>query len=131
MVEYFPVSKDGLAAAIAWLDGSLGDLGLTDDARKRAIVVLDELCGNMIRHDPTLGPDNQFQLTLQELEEGVVLELRDPGMPFDPTTFRHAEQPDLGGHGIEVVRQMTAGFAYRRLGVENVVTVQLPTVAST
>lgn len=114
MQRRFPVSNTGLAEAFDFLTASLDRKGRGEALMHRFSVILDEICANMIRHDPTLGEDDEFELELTMAEGGAVLVISDPGQPFDPLAFRHTEQPEIGGHGITLIKGLASAIRYER-----------------
>jgi len=109
----------------AFLSQSLGGLRLPDVEYNQIELALHEVCINIIRYGFP-GRNGEIYLKITA-EEGVVkIEIRDSGIPFDPS---HAGEPDLeakirrgdrGGYGIFLSRQLMDEFDYRREDGENV-----------
>jgi serine/threonine-protein kinase RsbW len=85
-------------------------------------LALEECGSNVVNH--ALRREQKFQVVLQHEDESFVIELRDPGPPFDPTLAQvnqQARDDDLpGGWGIQIVRRYTDQIHYAREGNENV-----------
>ena len=67
----------------------------------------------------SVTPQKTFQVTFERTDDSFVIELRDDGPEFDPTTappFRPpAEDDDVpGGWGIQLVRRYMDEIRYRR-----------------
>lgn len=119
----FPVSDAGLAAAFGFVAECVSQLGFGQTVTHRLSVILDELCANMILHDPTLNDQTEFTVEVSAGDPGVRLTLSDPGQPFDPLQFRHEAQPEIGGHGITLVKGLAKSVSYDRVDNCNRMTV--------
>jgi len=86
---------------------------------------LVEVCINVIRY---AYPESEgtFTLKIWDKNNSVYFEIRDDGIPFDPT---QAKPPDLdeiiktrrkGGFGIYLARKLMDGFEYKRENNQNV-----------
>lgn len=125
MRQRFPVSNAGLAAAFKFLNVTLREMECDGALAHSFSVVLDEICANMIRHDPTLEETTTFALVLSPAGRGAELVISDPGQPFNPLDFRHKEQPEIGGHGITLIKGLASAVHYARIGDENHLTVTI------
>ena len=123
----FPVSNTGLAAAFESISEFIRLNRLDEGLVHRFSVILDELCANMIRHDHTLTENTNFELSLSRQGRNVHMEVSDPGMPFNPLEFRHAETPEIGGHGISLVKGLSSAVGYERAGDRNILRVTVDT----
>lgn len=88
-------------------------------------LALEECGSNIVNHALQRDGRNIFRLMAKRLDNQFVMELRDRGPAFDPTTAAprkpQAEEDDLpGGWGIELVRRYTDEIHYLRDGDENV-----------
>ncbi|MFZ9148422.1 MAG: SpoIIE family protein phosphatase [Vulcanococcus sp.] len=85
-------------------------------------LVLDELLSNVIRYGcDHLPPETCIQVKLLKQGHNLLIQLRDPGKPFDPFT---APEPELdldvedrpiGGLGIHLVKKTVRTYRYQRL----------------
>ena len=85
-------------------------------------VVLDELLSNIVRYGcDHLSADIHIEIKLLKQGHNLLIQLRDPGKPFDPF---HAPEPELdldvddrpiGGLGIHLVKKTVSAFRYQRL----------------
>ncbi len=88
---------------------------------------LVEMCTNIMRYAYPKGEgDVSFEVWTEA--DRFYIELRDKGVPFDPT---HVRKPTLkemisknqkGGLGIFLARKLMDGFVYRREGGQNILT---------
>lgn len=123
MSRDFPVCSAGIRAALDYLGAELGGSGAELRIAHRLSVILDELVANMIRHDPTLGPNEAFRVALTRERDAVRMALSDPGTAFDPLAFAHVDKPEIGGHGINVIKSLSRDISYRREDGRNIVEV--------
>lgn len=114
MAGEFPISNAGIAAAFDAITRETQAKGFPDGTAHRLAVILDELCSNMIRHDDTLSDQDSFALAVDRDGDRVLLTISDPGQPFDPFQHSHAELPEIGGHGISLVKGLSCGVEYTR-----------------
>jgi len=88
-------------------------------------LALEECGSNIVNHALQRDAQKQFQVVIEHTNNAFVIELRDCGPEFDPTTATdrkpQAEDDDLpGGWGIQLVRRYTDDIHYAREGNENV-----------
>lgn len=79
----------------------------------------------MMRHDATLTPEMMFSVALEIRDDGVTMTIRDPGLPFNPLDHRHEDQPEIGGHGISLVKGLSDAVAYEHAGGMNCLSVTI------
>lgn len=93
----------------------------------RIELALVEMCTNVIRYGYP-GGKGDFQVKAWHEDEKFYLEIRDSGVPFDPSRIKKPSLKDLatkermGGLGIFLARKLMDGFAYRREDNQNVLT---------
>ncbi|KAB7762147.1 ATP-binding protein [Xanthomonas maliensis] len=118
-----------LAGANDALEDRLVRAGLHAERIGQVRLIVEELGCNALTHGQCLDQPLQLQLELDP--QALVLELRDPGIAFDP---RSAPVPDLdveleerpiGGLGLFLVHQFADHIDYHRDGAYNVVRVTL------
>ncbi len=135
-----------LAHAELVLDGKLDELErLAEETRRfcaeRALdsavefdltLALEELFTNALRHGGCAGMERAVEIRLALAGDGVEVEFRDRGRPFDPAA---APPPDLdapldarpqGGLGVHLVRGIMCDLNYRRTGDWNRITMRRP-----
>jgi anti-sigma regulatory factor (Ser/Thr protein kinase) len=92
-----------------------------------ADLVIEELVTNTIKYGYDDAGAHAIALRVAYDEGRLFIEVRDDGRAFNPLeqaapdTTLPAEQRDIGGLGIHLVRQMTDSVVYERRGHENVV----------
>jgi len=90
-------------------------------------LALVEMCTNVIRYGYP-GGNGDIHVKAWHEDEKFYLEIRDSGVPFDPSRIKKPSLKDLatkerlGGLGIFLARKLMDGFAYRREDNENVLT---------
>jgi anti-sigma regulatory factor (Ser/Thr protein kinase) len=88
-------------------------------------LALEECGSNIVNHALRKDARQKFRIAFGCERDQMLIELRDPGLPFDPTAFEANESPanddDLpGGWGIQIVRRYMDEIRYSRQGDENV-----------
>lgn len=92
----------------------------------------EEIATNIVRHAYAGRPAGEMRVRLAPGEDGVALLFEDEGNPFDPTAHvaapiaGRAEDLDLGGLGIRLVRGFTREMRYEREGPTNRLALVLP-----
>lgn len=110
-----------------FLKKNLADLKLSEEEEFAIELALLEICTNIVRY---AYPDKKDKIHLKSWrkERKIFFEIRDNGIPFDPT---EAREPDIdkiistqnvGGFGILISRKMMDGFDYKREKHQNVLT---------
>jgi len=90
-------------------------------------LALVEMCTNVIRYGYP-GGKGKIHLKAWHEDERFYLEIRDSGVPFDPSRIRKPSLKELltkerlGGLGIFLARKLMDGFSYRRQDNENILT---------
>lgn len=86
-----------------------------------------EVCTNIIRYGYP-GGKGDIQVKVWHEDERLYLEIRDQGVPFDPSRIKKPSLKELmtkerlGGLGIFLARKLMDGFSYRRQENQNVLT---------
>jgi serine/threonine-protein kinase RsbW len=88
---------------------------------------LVEMCTNIMRY---AYPEGDGDVSVETWYESgrFYIELRDDGVPFDPSRVRKPTLKEMisknqkGGLGIFLARKLMDGFAYRREGGRNILT---------
>ena len=131
-VRTFPPTQEGIEAASAFLDETLGrfasnPLNFQTAKLPTLHIILDEICSNIVKHSGASG----FEMDVELLADpaGVRLTFIDDGKPYDPLTH---EDPDtsiplaeraIGGLGIMMVKKMADSVSYERVHDRNYLTV--------
>jgi phosphoserine phosphatase RsbU/P len=126
----FPNDPASLGGALdsleTWMERNSTAPGLIYTVR----LTLEELGTNIIKYG---YDDDAVHKILADIDLGppVLLRIEDDGHPFDPTADAPApdleasvEDRSIGGLGLHMVRNMTAGMEYRREGNHNILRVE-------
>lgn len=105
-----------------WLTASLGHLdpATASAVASRAELAVHEACMNVIEHGG-LPAGSTIDLTLEATPTALVVRLVDRGAPFDPSSAAAlpADPQRERGYGLTIIRSLTAGLSYRRVGALN------------
>jgi anti-sigma regulatory factor (Ser/Thr protein kinase) len=107
--------------ALQWLERIAEREGWPAKTAFGLTLSLDEALTNIVSYafDP---PPGKPSIVLDYRRDGprLLLELRDNGRPYDPTSVESAplaqslDEFDLGGHGVRLMRHYLQDLAYRR-----------------
>ena len=119
-VRKFQCNLEGLAAAQSFLESVC--------ASPKPAIVLDELASNIVR----CSGASDFSLGLEMVDGTLTLVLSDGGVAFDPTCetkkpdiAQPAQEREIGGLGVFMVKKMSESMTYRREAGKNILTVVL------
>jgi anti-sigma regulatory factor (Ser/Thr protein kinase) len=93
------------------------------------VLILEELFTNTVAHGYPAGADGPIWVTLAGGAGVIEVTYEDAGRPFDPVAERRGPRVDLevpGGLGLALVRGLSAGACYARVGERNRVTLGVP-----
>ena len=121
--EYAPTMED-LAKATADLEAALA--AVPDKERIHLMIAADEIFSNIVRHSGA----TRWTLDIEKTRypDGVRLVFTDDGKAFDPLALRDpdttlcAEDREIGGLGILIVKKTMSPVTYRRRGNKNILT---------
>ena len=94
-------------------------------------VILDELLNNTISYGFEDPKGHEIHVAMELNDDHVTIRVSDDGIPFNPFTHRapdtslSAEEREIGGLGVMLVRELTDSHAYQRLSDRNVVTLTI------
>lgn len=104
----------------------LHDEKISDSIINKILLCVDELVTNIIAHAYTDKQEHAVLLECRVYEDRIELELRDDGVPFDPTTQTRPdvkmslEDRNIGGLGIHLVMTLMDKVEYQHEGDFNV-----------
>ena len=121
--EYAP-TMEALAKAAADLESALEPV--PEKVKNQLMVAADEIFANVVRHSGATG----WSLTVERTHhpDGVRLIITDDGKPFDPLSHRDpdttlcAEDREIGGLGILIVKKTMSPVTYKRRNDKNILT---------
>jgi serine/threonine-protein kinase RsbW len=113
--------------ARAFLRNALQNLELSEEDFFKLDLSLVEMCTNIILYGypETKG---SIELRLWEEDDRIYLEIRDTGIPFDPSQAKKPDIEDIikagqkGGLGIYLSKTFMDGFDYKRQAGQNILT---------
>lgn len=115
---HFAATMEGMAQATAFLDEICPNPKLS--------IVFDEIASNVVR----CSGATSFDVKVSR-DQDIVLTISDDGSPFDPTqtddpdVTKKAEDREIGGLGLFMVRKMAKRVDYVREKARNVLTIRL------
>ncbi len=110
-----------------FLKQNLEELQLGEEDYFKIELSLVEMCSNIMRY---AYPEEKGDIFLKTWHQDamIYLEIRDNGIPFDPTQIKEWDIEEMiskeqkGGLGIFLARKLMDGFSYRRENDQNVLT---------
>lgn len=112
-----------------FMDQLVEELGLDFADGYNLHLALEEACSNIIRYAYPGETGKTFCLDVEANDESVVFTLTDSGIPFNPLenapevdVTLSAEDREIGGLGIFLIKNVMSAVAYERKGGENVLT---------
>ena len=142
--KIFPAITRELDNVLAMLEGECDNLGVSMATQMQISVALEELFVNVANYaygrteseEGSIIPVSQSDLSktckiTMSLEDGyLTIELDDEGVPFnpfiklDPDVTKAAEERDIGGLGIYIVKKTMDVCEYKRENGHNIVTIK-------
>lgn len=114
----------------SFLKESLREISLSEEDYFRIEVSLIEVCTNIMRYAYAKANKGNIVLKVWQEKKKVILEIRDNGIPFDPTEVGAPNIQDViksgetGGFGILLYRKFMDSCDYKRKNKQNVLTLQ-------
>lgn len=120
-----------IAAVTAFVDGQLEELGCPMKAQMQIDIAIDELFGNIAHYayNPEVGPATVRVDVLQE-PLSVVVTFIDNGVPYDPLAKEDpdvalpAEEREIGGLGIYMVKKSMDEISYEYKDGQNILRIK-------
>lgn len=106
------------------------EFSLAPDVRFNINLVLEEAVANIINYAYPKDEHESIYLSARMHEDSIVLVLTDTGKEFDPTMAPEvdvtlsAEERQIGGLGIFLIRQIMNEVRYERIDGKNVLTLE-------
>ena len=119
-----------LKTATTWIEQSLELLNIPQTLEYTINLVIEEAFSNIVFYAYEPGQKGKIDISLDVEGEYVVIELKDQGKPFDPTamdspdTTLPAEQRQIGGLGVFLMKKMTDQVSYNRDNLTNKLTIK-------
>ena len=128
MEMIFPATDEALSEVNSFVESQLEVAGCTMKNQMKIMVALEELFVN-VAHYAYDGEEGRVILTLDFEGDNMILTLKDSGKPFnplektDPDITLSADERDIGGLGIYMVKKSMDDVSYRYENGQNIITV--------
>jgi anti-sigma regulatory factor (Ser/Thr protein kinase) len=124
-------SLENMETVTAFVDEQLESLGCPMKAQMQIDIAIDELFGNIVHYayNPEVGPAT-VRVEVQQEPLAVVITFIDHGVPYDPLakddpdTTLSAEERQIGGLGIYMVKRSMDEIAYEYKNGQNILTIK-------
>lgn len=122
---------ENIAEVTAFVDSQLEELGCPMKAQMQIDIAIDELFGNIAHYayNPKVGPATvRVEVTKKPL--AVVITFIDNGVPYDPLTADEpditlsAEEREIGGLGIYMVKKSMDDIVYEYKDGQNILKIR-------
>ena len=116
-----PATTAGLRQAEEGLDEFSATHGLTRNDTWPFHVAIDEILSNIVKYGHPEGGEGRVEIHLRLETESLEMVILDDAAPFNPLeaerpdTSLPAEEREIGGLGIEIVRRLMDTIEYDRL----------------
>ena len=122
---------DNIPTVTAWVDEQLEALDCPMKAQMQIDIAIDELFSNIARYayNPEIGPAT-VRVEVAENPMAVVITFIDKGIPYDPlkqedpNTHLPAEEREIGGLGIFMVKKTMDDITYEYKDGQNILTIK-------
>lgn len=122
---------DNIPTVTAWVDEQLEALDCPMKAQMQIDIAIDELFSNISRYayNPETGPAT-VRVEVVENPMAVVITFIDKGIPYDPlkqedpNTHLPAEEREIGGLGIFMVKKTMDDITYEYKDGQNILTIK-------
>ena len=124
-------SLENIEKVTAFVNEQLGSLDCPVKAQMQIDIAIDELFGNIAHYayDPETGPAT-IRVEVQEEPLSVLITFIDNGVPYDPLaredpdTSLSAEERQIGGLGIYMVKKSMDEITYAYQNGQNILTIK-------
>ena len=122
---------DNISAVTGFVDEQLEALDCPMKAQMQIDIAIDELFSNIAyyAYNPDIGPAT-VRVEVQQEPLAVVISFIDNGVPYDPLaredpdTTLSAEERDIGGLGIYMVKKSMDDVSYEYKNGQNILTIK-------
>jgi serine/threonine-protein kinase RsbW len=121
-----PCQTSSLSELRSFLQRTLTLYSLTENEKHQVTLAVEEVCANLIIHSHGCNPNDQIQLEVKNMNEGLIFEITDQGMAFNILEYK---VPDIkkvlverkkGGLGIILVRRIMDEIEFESNNGKNV-----------
>lgn len=114
-----------------FVDSELEQVGCSIKAQMQIDIAIDEIAANISLYAYTPGTGKmEVRFEYEEEKRTAVISFIDSGVPFnplekeEPDTALSAEEREIGGLGIFLVRKTMDGMEYERKNGQNILTIR-------
>jgi serine/threonine-protein kinase RsbW len=110
-----------VSRALDLLEGFLDGQNVDDNISARIAIIVEELVANIVEHSGSPA-DQQISLILERSSTGIIIQLSDSGMAFDPCVRVQPGRslPERGGGaGLALVQSWASAMSYSRTDGRN------------
>lgn len=123
----FPKEPGAIKGVLAFVKGKLSEANVPSKVGNSINVAVDEIVSNIINY--SVATKIKLSIDVQKEEPAVCLTIEDDGDEFnpleseDPDITLEADEREIGGLGIFLVKKMMDSLTYERVGNNNRVTI--------
>ena len=118
-------SVEHIAKVTSFVEEQLEECGCSPRAQMQIVIAIDELFGNIAHYayHPGVGP---VTVRVEVIEEplAVVITFIDNGIPYDPDISLSAEEREIGGLGIYMVKKSMDEISYEYRDGQNILRIK-------
>lgn len=129
MKVIFPAEDEALSDVNAFVEQQLEEAGCSPKNQMKIMVALEELFVN-VAHYAYGAEKGQVEIELDFEDKDMILKLKDSGKPFnplaklDPDVTLSAEERDIGGLGIFMVKKSMDKVDYKYEDGQNIIIIR-------
>jgi len=123
-----PACIDRLDEVLEFVGAAVGEAGISGKYNNNINIAVEEVFVNIAHYGYQSGEGDVF-MSLSVSPEKFIMEFRDNGTPYDPLsrddpdTTLSADEREIGGLGIFMVKQLMDSVSYRYEDGSNVLTI--------
>jgi sigma-B regulation protein RsbU (phosphoserine phosphatase) len=125
-----PAHIERLGEVIGFIENAMRDAALDKKQRINVNIAVEEIFVNIARYAYTSG-EGDVTISVSADENKITIEFSDGGTPYnpldkpDPDTSLSADEREIGGLGIFMVKQMMDGMRYRYENGRNILIIEI------
>jgi serine/threonine-protein kinase RsbW len=119
----FSVSSDRLYDMLDFVRIYALAAGFDPSQSSRIELAVDEILTNIIAHSGLTAADHVKIECRAPDSPGLLIEISDKGVPFNPLNYIRPQPQEQGGHGINLARTFMDHLEYRQDGGMNILTI--------
>ena len=118
--------KDCLQTVAEWVENTMDEWQIPVKTSRKVQIAVDEIFSNIVNYSGA----NNAKLTLTDRDKKLLLTFEDDGIHYDPTAAKEpditlsAEDREVGGLGIFIVKKMATDVRYEYVDGKNLLTVE-------